>query len=137
MEMPSSRQARSMSRFIAAPIDVANGAIAYLTKQDEEFEGRTLLWDRIEERETDGSTRVIFDLRDHLELEQLCQHQSLPNPNSEEDFFDWSHANALILSEDGAYYYMMLRNLDTLLKVKAHISKAKRLLTSKEDKTSN
>jgi hypothetical protein len=107
----------AIDRLHSGLVPLEDGAIAYLTKQDEKFEERTLLWDRIEERQADGSTRVVFDTRDHLEIEHLCHHQSLSAPNSDEELFDWTHANALILSEDGTHYYMMLRHLDTLLKI--------------------
>jgi len=106
-----------IDRLHSGLVPLEDGAIAYLTKQDEEFEGRRLLWDRIEEQDADGNTRVVFDIRDHLDPVQTCEHQTLPAANSSGELFDWTHANALILSEDGAYYYVMLRNLDTILKV--------------------
>jgi hypothetical protein len=106
-----------IDRLHSGLVPLEDGGFAYLTKQDGEFEGRTLLWDRIEERAADGTTRVVFDTRDHLDLTQLCGHQSLPIPDSDGEFFDWTHANALILSEDGTHYYLMSRFLDTLLKI--------------------
>jgi hypothetical protein len=106
-----------IDRLHSGVVPLDDGAIAYLAKQDEVIDGQTLLWDRIEELYPDGSTRVVFDPRDHLDPEILCEHHLFKGEDTGVEFFDWTHANALILSEDGTHYYMMLRNLDALMKV--------------------
>lgn len=100
----------------ATPLE--DGAFAYLAKRSRPMDGGELLYDVIEEHLADGSTRVAFDTSLHFEPERLCNHYDIVIPSSPDSvYYDWTHANSLILSEDKASYYLILRHYDALLKV--------------------
>lgn len=99
----------------AAP--TPEGGMGYITKQVIAGEDGDILYDRIEERDADGQTRVVFDLSEHFEPEALCQHWYMIVSDYPGELYDWTHANSLILSEDGLSWYIMVRHYDALMKV--------------------
>jgi hypothetical protein len=99
--------------------ELPEGGFGYLRKLDEEFEDGVLLWDEIWEQDAAGVDRQIFSIRDHFEPEPLCTHWEMVDVESDEPerFFDWTHANSLVLSEDQSAWYLMVRHFDALLKI--------------------
>jgi hypothetical protein len=108
-----------VDRIHSGVVELPEGGFGYIYKADDDWDGGTLLWDEIWERDAQGVDREVFSLRDHFEPERLCSHWELTDLNDEptSGYFDWSHANSLILSEDGSAWYLLVRHFDALLKI--------------------
>ena len=101
----------------AAPLP--NGGFGFLKKMDDELEEGILLWDEIWEVDADGVEHRVFSIRDHFDVEHFCQHWEMFSTDDIDGqlYIDWTHANSLILSEDGNFWYLMVRHFDGFLKV--------------------
>jgi hypothetical protein len=108
-----------IDRIHSGATELPEGGFGYLKKQDAEHDGGILLWDEIWERDAQGEDRQLFSLLDHFEPEPLCSHWELDDANDqlESTYFDWTHANSLVLSEDQSAWYLMVRHFDALLKI--------------------
>jgi hypothetical protein len=108
-----------LERVHSGAAEVPEGGFGYLRKGDMEYQDGVLLWDEIWEHDVDGQERQVFSLLDHFEPEELCSHWALTVVESQDDtaHFDWTHANSLVLSEDGSAWYLGVRHFDALLKI--------------------
>lgn len=107
-----------IERAHSAVVPLPDGGAAYVVKQLEWWNEGWLLWDTIEEMAPDGSTRVVFDFREAFTPEPLCEHWYFsPAEDPDTAYFDWTHVNSLLLSDDGSAYYAMVRNFDALVKI--------------------
>jgi hypothetical protein len=108
-----------IDRVHSGATELPEGGFGYLKKQDAAYEEGVLLWDEIWERNAQGEDRQLFSLRDHFEPEPLCSHWELDDVEGllESTYFDWTHSNSLVLSEDQSAWYLMVRHFDALLKI--------------------
>lgn len=99
-------------------VPLPEGGFGYIRKDIVPWADGKLLSDAIAEVAPDGTTRTVFDPLDTLTPVQLCEHWNLTVAGDPDTpYFDWTHANSLILSEDGTAWYMMARYLDAVFKV--------------------
>lgn len=99
-------------------VPLPEGGIGYISKHDEPWADGHLLWDTIDERAADGTTRTVYDPLATLTPVQLCEHWNVQvQADPDTAYFDWTHANSLLLSEDGTAWYVMMRFLDAVFKV--------------------
>ncbi len=100
--------------------ELPEGGFGYLVKNSEEVDGGVLLWDEVWEQDADGNRRRLFSFTDAFEPERFCEHYDVVIPQddgTEAVYYDWTHANSLVLSEDGLSWYVMARHFDGVLKI--------------------
>lgn len=61
-----------------------------------------------------SQAREVFRLAEAVEPWRMCSHFDAEAYNAEA--YDWSHANSLMVAEDGDYY-LMAKNFDALMKI--------------------
>jgi hypothetical protein len=108
-----------VARVHSGAAELPEGGFGYLRKATGAYDEGILLWDEIWERDASGEEQQIFSFRDHFEPLPLCPDWDLTvvdSPKSD-TWYDWTHANSLVLSEDGSAWYMVVRHYDALLKI--------------------
>ncbi len=97
-------------------VPLPDGGLGTIAKAWAPWKDGTLLWDTIEERSPSGTVRRVFDFADWFEPEALCAHWRMETAESGV-IYDWTHANGLVLSEDGSAWYLMVRHYDALMRI--------------------
>lgn len=116
------------SRVSITPLDAAHsdvaelpeGGFGWLKKVYGDYAGGVLLWDEIWEHEEGGGDRLVFSLRDWFEPEMFCAcvyDRIFFDQPEDVQWYDWTHANSLRLSDDGSAWYMMVRYFDAIMKI--------------------
>lgn len=106
-----------IDRLHSGVAELPEGGFGFISKQDIEFAGGRLLYDEIWEY-VDGESRPIFSILDHFTPGPICScWDDLVLEGSSEPIYDWTHANSLVLSEDGSAWYLGVRHFDAILKV--------------------
>jgi hypothetical protein len=101
-------------------VELPEGGFGFIRKAAEPFDQGTLLWDEIWERDADGAERMVFSLRESFEPRPMCDHWILKTPVDEGpqgEWYDWTHSNSLVLSEDETAWYMVVRHFDAIIGV--------------------
>jgi len=91
-----------------AMVELSDGTFAVLERDARVMDGEEIEGDRIVERRPDGTDTIVFSVWDHLSFDPTV----LP-----EGALDWTHANALDITDEEDAYYMSLCNLDSIIKV--------------------
>jgi hypothetical protein len=90
-------------------VERPDGTVAVITRTFHEHEGEWIAADAIVEVEPDGTERQVWSAWEAYEYDL-----SVP---TDEQAFDWTHANALDLDEDDDRYLLTLRHLDAIVAI--------------------
>ncbi len=115
----SSHETWSQDLTHSGVVELPEGGFGSLRKGYADHDDGVLIWDEIWETTPDTEERLVFSFEQAFEPERFCYHYDLliPTDSGEQLYYDWTHANSLVLSEDEAAWILLVRHYDAVLRI--------------------